>query len=201
MEKITRARQAEITRDKLYDAAYSLLDETEFENITIRDIVKRAGVSTGTFYLYFKSKLDVYYQTYRLADQYFAEVVSPMLTRASAKENLLLFFEHYAYYNARHTSFRLTKLLYNSDNKCFVRDGDPGMFSALRDVIARGMASGELESSISVSETADFLMDAMRGLVYRWCVSDGVFDLEEAMGLYARLLYRSVCCTYTEVLP
>ncbi|MDR1130801.1 MAG: TetR/AcrR family transcriptional regulator [Oscillospiraceae bacterium] len=192
MKKLTRVQQAEATRKKLFDAAYSLLDETEFDTITINGIVSKAGVSAGTFYLYFKSKLDVYYQTYRLADKYFADVVAPMLDKPSALDNLLLFFENYAYYNARHTSLRLTKLLYNADNTCFIRDADPGMLSVLRNVVERGLASGELDQSMGADEIVRFLMRAVRGLVYDWCIRDGGFDLKEAMRDYVMRLYRAV---------
>lgn len=192
MEKITRAQQAKVTRNKLFDAAYSLLEENDFASITIKSIVEKAGVSTGTFYLYFKSKLDVYYQTYQLADEYFVNIVSPMLNETSARDNFLLFFEQYAYYNAEHTGLRLTKLLYNSGNKCFIRESEPGMLSVLRGVAERGLASGELEQGMDAGEIVRFLMSAARGLVYDWCIRDGEFDLKEAMRGYIARLYRAI---------
>ena len=69
--RLARSEQAHQTRQRLFDAAYALLQVVPFENITIRNIVELAGVSTGTFYLYFPSKLDVYYETYVIADKYF----------------------------------------------------------------------------------------------------------------------------------
>lgn len=187
-----RARQAEQTRNRLFDAAYALLEKNHFEDITIKDIVQQAGVSTGTFYLYFKSKLDVYYQTYTLADAYFVDVVAPMLTLPDARGNLLLFFEQYAYYNTDHTSLRLTKLLYNADNKCFVRSSGPGMLSVLQEVVERGLAAGELDTELDAPRVVQFLMDAVRGLVYNWCIRDGDFDLKDAMESYVALLYRAI---------
>ena len=43
----------------LLDNAYSLFIEKGFNNTTISDIVNRAGVAKGTFYLYFKDKFDL----------------------------------------------------------------------------------------------------------------------------------------------
>lgn len=191
-ERITRTEQAEKTRQRLFDAAYALLQEQPFEKITIRSIVQRAGVSIGTFYLYFSSKLDVYYQTYVIADEYFVKKVQPMLSLPSAFESLLLYFDQYAIYNAEYTSLRLTKLLYNPDNTCFLRESDPGMLSVLRDVVQRGLELGELNNAMDAERIVRFLMDAVRGLVYRWCISDGAFDLREAMRDYVSLLYRSI---------
>lgn len=192
-EKLTRTEQAQQTRQRLFDAAYDLLQQMPFEQITIRDIVRRAGVSTGTFYLYFPSKLDVYYETYVIADEYFAKTVQPMLTLPTAEENLLLYFDQYAIYNAEYTGFRLTKLLYNSDNTCFLRRSDPGMLSVLCEVIQRGLDAGELRSDLTAEQIELFLMDAVRGLTYNWCIRGGEFNLRKSMARYVSLLYRSIC--------
>lgn len=197
-EKLTRTEQAQQTRQRLFDAAYALLQETPFEKITIREIVQRAGVSTGTFYLYFPSKLDVYYETYVIADEYFVDTVAPMLKLPTAKENLLLYFDQYAIYNSEYTSFRLTKLLYNAENTCFLRRGDPGMLSVLRDVIQKGLDAGELDNSMNAEQIELFLMDAVRGLIYNWCIRGGDFNLRKSMARYIGLLYRSICAERAE---
>ena len=43
----------------LYTAAYDLFTEKGKKDTAISDIVKKAGVAKGTFYLYFKDKYDV----------------------------------------------------------------------------------------------------------------------------------------------
>ncbi len=45
--------------DSLYAAAYELFTTQGIHNTAISDIVKKAGVAKGTFYLYFKDKYDV----------------------------------------------------------------------------------------------------------------------------------------------
>ncbi len=53
------------TQERLLSALVSLLEETFFEQITIRDLAQRAGVSSGTIYRRFKDKdalLPVLYQ-------------------------------------------------------------------------------------------------------------------------------------------
>ena len=58
--KTRRQLQAEQTKDKLFEAAVSLLAEKDFEQITIRDIVAKAHVSIGTFYNYYSTKMEVF---------------------------------------------------------------------------------------------------------------------------------------------
>ena len=94
--KTRRQLQAEQTKDKLFEAAVSLLAEKDFEQITILDIVAKAHVSIGTFYNYYSTKMEVFYETYRVADHYFSEVVAPALTQGTVYERILAFFDYYA---------------------------------------------------------------------------------------------------------
>lgn len=46
-------------RTNILDAAYELFIEKSFNNTSIDDVVKSAGIAKGTFYLYFKDKHDL----------------------------------------------------------------------------------------------------------------------------------------------
>lgn len=49
----------EMKRNALYNTAYELFTTQGIAKTTISDIVKKAGVAKGTFYLYFKDKYDI----------------------------------------------------------------------------------------------------------------------------------------------
>jgi len=46
-------------RKELLHAAFELFTENGFQNTSIADIVEKAGIAKGTFYLYFKDKNDI----------------------------------------------------------------------------------------------------------------------------------------------
>ena len=46
-------------KDALYSTAFELFTTRGLAKTTISDIVERAGVAKGTFYLYFKDKYDI----------------------------------------------------------------------------------------------------------------------------------------------
>ena len=48
-----------LKRSNLFNAAYELFVTKGINNTAIDDIVKKAGVAKGTFYLYFKDKYDI----------------------------------------------------------------------------------------------------------------------------------------------
>lgn len=51
------------TRQLLRDALVELIDEQGYEKITVQDITKRATLNRATFYLHFRDKLDLLYQS------------------------------------------------------------------------------------------------------------------------------------------
>ncbi|MGN0734513.1 MAG: TetR/AcrR family transcriptional regulator [Anaerovoracaceae bacterium] len=57
--KTNRQRQAEKSKQKIFNSAQYLFAKYGYDNITIADICKRAGVSTGLFYNYFGAKSEI----------------------------------------------------------------------------------------------------------------------------------------------
>ncbi len=56
-----KTRKAKQTRDKVLQAAKEVFSTKGFHRATVHDIVKRAELGYGTFYLYFRDKKDVFY--------------------------------------------------------------------------------------------------------------------------------------------
>ena len=187
--KLTRKEQAAETKQLLFDTALKLLDEKEFDKITIRDIVAAAGVSIGTFYNYYNTKLDVYYETYIIADEYFETVVKKDLAEyTEPMEKLLHFFDAYARYSSEITSLDLTRILYNSANKCFDRSSDTGMHPLLTSILEEGMEQGVFRTQKTSLWLGQFLMISVRGQVYHWCTNDGSYNLRQAVAEHIRML-------------
>ena len=190
-EKGKRQLQAEATKDKLFYAANALLLEKDYKDITIRDITAKAEVSIGTFYHYFPTKVDVFYETYRLADQYFIEVIAPQLTQPTAYERIAAFCDHYAHYSSDQTHPQLIYLLYNAENPHFNRDPQHGMRGVLTEVIQQGIDSGEIDSTDTASQISEFLMVTLRGVVYNWVTLHRSYDLAETVRWYLERLLKA----------
>lgn len=54
-----RERQKIETRRRLYDASLALFQQKGFDDVQVDEIVKRAGVARGTFYLHYQGKDEV----------------------------------------------------------------------------------------------------------------------------------------------
>lgn len=67
------------TLERIVDAAATLLQERRFEDVTVRDITRRARCPTGSFYARFKSKDDLLPYLYERYDATLRERVSRSL--------------------------------------------------------------------------------------------------------------------------
>ena len=66
-----RPNQTEKTRRKIVEAIHASMKEADLSDITIRSVCNKAGVSIGTFYLYFSCKEAALLYGYRQADEQF----------------------------------------------------------------------------------------------------------------------------------
>ena len=179
-----RELQADSTKKRIYDIAIGLMDDRGFADTTIMEICEKAEVSIGTFYNYFSSKEEIFFDIYKKADEHFKHSVARRLDRsgAGAMGKIVLFFRHYARYNQKQ-GFNRTNQLYNTKNKLFIVKGRY-MQELLRSIIAVGKSSGEMSSAMDAEEIMDFLFIASRGIVYDWCVKEACYDLEARMDEY-----------------
>jgi AcrR family transcriptional regulator len=74
------------TRNALGDSLVALLQERDFEQITVQDVLDRAGVGRSTFYVHYRDKNDLF-----LSDvEDFFEMCSSLLSRNNSRPERLL---------------------------------------------------------------------------------------------------------------
>lgn len=71
-------------RQAILDAAREVFGELGYDNVTVRDIIRRTGLAAGTFYNYFKSKEEVFAALADDGARRFAPVLKGL--RAQAKD-------------------------------------------------------------------------------------------------------------------
>jgi AcrR family transcriptional regulator len=74
------------TRNTLGDALVALMQEKNFEQITVQEVLERAGVGRSTFYVHYRDKDDLF-----MSDvEDFFEMLATMLKRSGADSKRLL---------------------------------------------------------------------------------------------------------------
>lgn len=178
-KKTNRAKQAEATKNKIYNCGVRLMRKHGFDNITVEEISKQAGVSVGTYYYYFKSKFDLFSEIYKRADNFFLKEVSGKLKSNDSEGKILEYFDKYAEYNYS-DGVEMVKKLYTSDNKMFITKGRD-MQNVLEKIIEEGQTNGQVSKTETPAELTRIFFIAARGVVYNWCLYDGKIDLRSEM--------------------
>jgi len=184
-----RQKQAIKTEAKIYNTAIILMEKHGFDHITVEDICKKANVSVGSFYHYFKSKSDILIEIYNKADEYFELTVLHNLNKDNSIDQIVLYFQYYAKYNMI-SGLDTLKQLYSTNNIQFARKGRY-LQTLLKQLIEAGQQNSELTSACSADYMVEFLFICMRGLVYDWCIHEGGYDLEEKTKEYAERLMEA----------
>ncbi len=76
-------------REQILSAARAVFNEKGYETTTISDIVRRAGVAQGTFYLYFPSKKEIVWALANKPMEIVAERVQATMTSGVSFEEML----------------------------------------------------------------------------------------------------------------
>ncbi|WFD11866.1 TetR/AcrR family transcriptional regulator [Tepidibacter hydrothermalis] len=176
-----RQKQAIATKKKIFDTTVDLITEIGFDKVTIRKICKEANVSTGTFYLYFKSKQDILFKVYKDADMLLDE--ANILTRKDLNslekiEELIKIQTNIG----ENLNIDILKQIYtyhiHSDNEYFFSE-KRSFFVSLNSVVIEGQNNTELRNDICSKEITWKILRFVRGIIFDWLIHDGNYDLEE----------------------
>ena len=87
-----RQQQALDTKQRIYEAAVSLIEQYGFDNVQIEDISRKAGVSMGLFYKYFVNKSDILTEGMILqTNQEYLKIYEERLPDYRGKEKIIKF--------------------------------------------------------------------------------------------------------------
>lgn len=183
-ELTTRQIQAIQTQHKIYKVAVDMMQKKGFDNITVEDISREAGVSVGAFYHYFKSKNDILYEVFHRIDEYFEKEFH--FENLSVPEQILLFFEYYAKYEEI-SGVDTARKLYSNMEHLFI-SSERYLPKLLNSIVKSGQEDGSIIDNIPSEEISEYLLVVARGVCYDWCLHNGSFDIEEMTIKYIKRL-------------
>lgn len=191
MEKLTKRKQQAIdSKKKIYQTALLLMEKKSFERISVEEISRKAGVSTGAFYHHFSSKDDILIELFKEADVFFVQKVVNSIKGENAKDKILSYFEHFSNFYLQY-GVDILKALYATQNGLFVQN-DRVIVTLLQDIVNQGIEKGELKSEMTNEEIVDMLFCTVRGVAYKWCVANGDFSLQEIIVKYVRIILKAL---------
>lgn len=179
-----REEKKRLTRARLVEASLECFSERGFDATTVEEITRRAGVAKGTFFNYFRTKVDVLLQVGAVQEEWMLAEIEHLERRsrmsvAQAVTELMI---------AAATRFPLTRPLLRAmyqatlqapeESEAQVRHfAHVGM--ALIPLCQRGQEAGELTTDLSAEEIAALIMQTYSGALLTWALTDRDESLRE----------------------
>lgn len=188
MKKIGRPGKNDVSReckDAILKATIALIEEIGADAVTVRKVIEKADVSTGTFYHYFADKNDLMMAFVREESFDCFELQTPVNDVAGRQAELYMHLIHR--YQALGKDFM--KRFYTTDNQALSAylDETEGQF-AEGTVMARSekelkisAEQGYLPSSANLHLIAMDMCTIVKGCVFEWCLTNERMEIEPTL--------------------
>ena len=174
--KVRQARAAE-TRKKLVAAAKKLITANGFDSISIEDIAKEAGVSTGSFYTYFKKKEDVIDELNHSDFYRLAEIVNAMGDR-DLIDRLKYYCREFLGEIERTGIEICRQWIRNNLTPVTMKFKDEETtkyrhdYQAMLAILSEAVARKEIVEDTPIEDLSLFINAELYGLMVAWCMTD-----------------------------
>lgn len=190
-----REIQREGTLGLIYETVNQLVQEKGFDNMHIKDICERAGISTGAFYHHFSSKQDILYERYRASHE-FEWALYEEARGMEIVPGLCHFIVEMTEYTRSRVPDMLTCYLEASlrmRDDWRARCGGMSLQEMLTALIAQAKEKHQLAPDIDGAAIVATIRVYLRGIMMEQCLSGGVFLETEQPEKTACALIERMC--------
>jgi len=180
MELTSRQQQAIETKKRIFEKAMEIFTQKSFDKVTINDICKAAGVSTGAFYHYFESKEQLLLEQYIKIDQTYGAAVND-LKGADAVTRIYEYMNHYAI-SAEEDGLEVVTEVYRAFLTLkvpFPVVEEEGFLYGLQFLVSEGQKEMLIDPKVEALHVAEQLLMIARGVIFSWCQERAGFSLRE----------------------
>lgn len=188
-----KTEKGEKTLNKIIEGAEKVFRDKGYNGSTVKNISKEAGVSVGTFYIYFKDKKSIYDYLLLSYSRYIrrkiAERTANLTSRRQVeREGLLVFLEIVR--NKPHIYYIIWESLYIDKQKFFKYYMN--FASRYQEGIDQAMESGDMRQDLDSETLSWILMGMSNFLGLRYVMFGQDRSLEEVAELALRVLDKGL---------
>lgn len=196
--KPTRKEKAAETKRKIFETAVRLIKESGYNNVTISEICRAAGVAKGSFYVHYNSKEDIVRASYYTdMSEYIHRNYTAFLdahSNASYNERIIYFMNLELEF-AEYAGYEITCLAYTLNLGTCIPDPSEHLTKReftknLYDAIQKN--SDKNTSKLSSNEIFHYFESVIRGIMATWCFSNNSFSIVEQGKKYVPLAVYSI---------
>ncbi|MCG7850745.1 MAG: TetR/AcrR family transcriptional regulator [ANME-2 cluster archaeon] len=190
------------TKNKIFEVSGRLFKEKGFENTTIDEVTKEAGIAKGTFFNYFPTKeaLLLYFGEQKEALIY-GLIENESMKNLSIKEkvkNILVFIAE-----SCEKDKELTKLLIFESTKCMVqpcvvpddekcKDKIHRLTKIICVLLEEGAKNGDIKSNIDVKKAAEIISGVHFHSLIVWLKSESDISFSDDISVKIDMLFEGI---------
>ncbi len=177
------------TKRLLMEVSTKLFNEKNFDDVTINDICKAAGVTKGAFYHYFSSKYDIPIQQYReIQDLFYADYMNNVnLPIQERFYKAIMWYSDYCNADNLNVFRNYNKAMLNTSKSRMMRKIDITT-RVVQELLSQGIASGLFRQNINIPFYTEIITRFISSLIIDWTIFDGNLNLQ----LELAYLYRNI---------
>jgi AcrR family transcriptional regulator len=186
-----------VRRTQIADAARKVAVKYGSEHVTVRRIAKETGICEGTLYRHFRSKHDILsLMVERIQEDMVADIEkgavgkTPLEILDSTLRNHMSLIEQ-----KKSVSFQVIAEIISLGDKRLNKQAAEALdryTARIRDLLSRGIESGEIRGDVIPQETAVLVTAAIQGFVSRWALGNCSFNLEQQYVAFWRMLRATI---------
>lgn len=168
-----RQLQALETKNKIYNAAVTVINEKGFHNTSIEDITSYADVAKGSFYTHFESKEAIVFYTFQQSDEMYDKAFAQIKDEDFL--DMMIHFVKISYIEYEKRGKGIIKAIVSSyftfsDYNFYSKDRD--LMKCLNKIIEKGKEQGVLDIQIPTDRYVNLLLSTLVGVEVMWCLDD-----------------------------
>lgn len=172
------------TKQQLYRCAMELFREKGYDQVSVDEIVRKAGTAKGTFYIYFSSKADIITEMLRQYDDYYDQVAAGLDPTWSVERRLGHMIQASCRFTQDVIGLDLIRVLYirevsGSGREVRELNEERTLFHILVSLLEEGQRTGQCTQDMPAQELAMLILRGIRATFFEWCCQDGALDLTQ----------------------
>lgn len=169
------------TKERIFQAAKTILQKHGYENLSIKNICEEAGVSNGSFYHHFKTKDDLLSYYIEAQPSINPELLDLPKDKGEAKNTIVEVYRNYAAY-CKELGVDFVSGYYTPRNQALnpdIRTERPYPIVTVQNYLEKAVSAGKIELKLSISEVVNDIRMLVIGNAFEWSMRSGKVDMEE----------------------
>jgi len=194
--KAISVRRESERKKQILNSAIKVFGEKGFQNATIAEIAKDAGVGDATIYEYFRNKEDLLLAIpVEVTKELIPQIEDHMMGIKGALNKLRKFIWWYVNYIEKNPGYGAIVLLELKTSKTYVSteayQAARTFYQVVLDIIKEGQNDGSIKKEINVYLARSLCVGAIEHIIIRWLLKDRKYSLIQYADELADLLIDS----------